>query len=133
MPGDAADGHRGDDPTETTEPEKTEPEPQAEPPPEKTEPGTPDASPEPVGPANEPERRPRRPLPAITLADYIELVRGMVEAETAPPAETPDRVRRWLERTNVLRKRQRAHGSESALRRWIADRTLQLRETPLPA
>ncbi|MCY4056588.1 MAG: hypothetical protein OXG44_01170 [Gammaproteobacteria bacterium] len=44
-----------------------------------------------------------------------------------------DYLGRWLTRTKTLHKRQRAYGSESALRRWIADRALQLRETPLPA
>ena len=78
-------------------------------------------------------RPPRRPRPHITLAQYIELVRAMAEAENAPADNTPDRVRRWLARTKVLRKRQRAFGSEAALRRWIADRAMLLRETPLPA
>ena len=85
------------------------------------------------GPGDRRERPPRRPRPHITLAQYIELVRAMVEAETAPSTNTPDRVRRWLARTKVLRKRQRAFGSEAALRPWIADRAMQLRETPLPA
>ena len=78
-------------------------------------------------------RPPRRPRPQLTLAQYIELVRLMAEAENAPAGNSPDRVRRWLARTKVLRKRQRAFGSESALRRWITDRAMQLRETPLPA
>ena len=77
--------------------------------------------------------RPRRPRPAITLANYVELVHAMAAAETAPSATASDKVRRWLARTKVVRKRQRAHGTEPALRKWIADRTLQLRETPLPA
>ena len=85
------------------------------------------------GSADRRERPPRRPRPHITLAQYIELVRAMVEAEKAPSTSSPDRVRRWLARTKVLRKRQRAFGSEAALRRWIADRAMQLRETPLPA
>ena len=82
-------------------------------------------------PRPEPERR-RRPRPSMTLADYIDLVRGMAEAETAA-GRAPGRVREWLARTKILRKKQRAHGTEPALRRWTADRAMQLRETPLPA
>ena len=33
----------------------------------------------------------------------------------------------------ALRKRQRAFGTEAVLRRWLADRSMQFRETPLPA
>ena len=80
-----------------------------------------------------PPVRPRLPRPHVTLAQYIELLRAMVEMETARSGDAPDGVRRWLARTRALRKRQRAYGSESALRNWIADRALQLRETPLPA
>ena len=78
-------------------------------------------------------RPPRRPRPHLTLAEYVELVLAMAAAETARSADPPDRVGRWLARTKVLRKRQRAFGSESALRRWTADRAMRLRETPLPA
>ena len=97
-----------------------------------------DSTPAGTAPEREPatadrrERRPRLPRPGITLAQYIELVRAMAEAENARSGNTPDRVRRWLARTKALRKRQRAYGSESALRQWIADRALQPRETPLP-
>ena len=94
----------------------------AEPPPER-EPGPPDRR----------ERRPKLPRPGITLAEYIELVRAMAAAENARSGNAPDRVGRWLARTRALGKRQRAYGSESALRQWIADRALQPRETPLPA
>ena len=80
-----------------------------------------------------PGRPPRRPRPHVTLGQYIELVGAMVEMETARSGDAPDRVGRWLARTRALGKRQRAYGSESALRNWIADRALQLRETPLPA
>ena len=79
------------------------------------------------------ERTRRRPLPGITLAAYIELVRGLVEAETGRTIETPGRVREWLARTKILRKKQRAFGPEPVLRRWIDDRDMQFRETPLPA
>ena len=96
--------------------------------------GTPETTP---GHGEKPGDRRRRPpglpRPHITLAQYIELVRAMAEAENAPSGNAPDRVRRWLARTTALRKRQRAYGSESALRHWIADRAMQLRETPLPA
>ena len=79
------------------------------------------------------ERRPSLPRPHVTLAQYIELLRAMAGAENARWGDPPDGVRRWLARTKALRKRQRAYGSESVLRHWIADRAMQLRETPLPA
>ena len=60
------------------------------------------------------------PRPHVTLAQYIELVRTMAGAENGRSGDTPDRVGRWLARTRALRKRQRAYGSESALRHWIA-------------
>ena len=47
-----------------------------------------------------------------------------------PSGTAPDRLGRWLARTKALRKRQRAYGSGAALRYWIADRAMQLRETP---
>ena len=77
--------------------------------------------------------RPRLPRPHVTLAQYVELVRAMAGAETARSGDAPDRVGRWLARTKALGRRQRAYGSESALRHWTADRAMQLRETPLPA
>ena len=40
------------------------------------------------------------------------------------------RVGRWLAQTKILRKRQRAFASESALRRWTAGRAMRLREIP---
>ena len=84
-------------------------------------------------PAARPDRRPRLPRPHVTLAEYIELVRAMARAENARSGNAPDGVGRWLARTRALGRRQRAYGSESALRQWIADRALQPRETPLPA
>ena len=93
-----------------------------------------DSSPEhEPGPADRRERPPELPRPHITLAQYIEVVRAMVEVENARSSNTPDRVRRWLARTKALRKRQRAYGNEPAPRHWIADRAMQLRETALPA
>ena len=80
-----------------------------------------------------PERPRRRLPPHLTLAEYIDLVRGMAEAETGRTTARPDGVSRWLARTMALRKRQRAFGTEAVLRRWLADRSMQFRETPLPA
>ena len=88
------------------------------------------------GPAPEeadPGRPRRRPPPHFTLTQYIDLVRAMAEAEAGRPADRADGVSRWLARTTVLRKRQRAFGDGPALRRWLADRTMQFRETLLPA
>ena len=84
-------------------------------------------------PADRRERRAKLPRPHVTLAEYIDLVRAMAGAENARSGNAPDRVGRWLARTKALGKRQRAYGSESALRQWIADRALRPRETPLPA
>ena len=75
----------------------------------------------------------RRPPPHFTLAEYVDLVRAMAEAEAGRSGGPSGRVSRWLARTTVLRKRQRAFGDGPALRRWLADRTMQFRETPLPA
>ena len=126
-PDDEADGHPGDLPAEGPAPA-----PEAEP---GTEAGTgPNASPDPApGAAKRPERRPRRPRPGIALAVYIALIRAMIAAETAPDADPPDKARQWLARTKILRKRQRAFGTAQALRDWIDDRGMRLRETPLPA
>ena len=89
----------------------------------------PEPDPEEAGPAR-PRRRPR---PHFTLADYIDLVRAMAEADAGRSADRPGGLSRWLARTTVLRKRQRAFGDAPALRKWLADRTMQFRETPLPA
>ena len=45
----------------------------------------------------------------------------MAEADAGRPAARPDGVSRWLARTTVLRKRQRAFGDGPALP-WLADR-----------
>ncbi|MDE0441061.1 MAG: hypothetical protein OXU35_01745 [Acidobacteriota bacterium] len=90
------------------------------------------SGPEP-SPAEEPGRPRRRPRPHLTLAEYVDLVRAMAEADTGRSADRPDGVSRWLARTTVLRKRQRAFGDGPALRRWLADRSMRFRETPLPA
>ena len=90
----------------------------------------PEPSPEEAGPG----RSRRRPPPHFTLQEYIDLVRAMAESEDAGrPAECPGGLSRWLARMTVLRKPQRAFGDEAALKRWLADRTMQFRETPLPA
>ena len=84
-------------------------------------------------PAERRRRRPGLPRPHVTLAEYIELVRAMAGAENARSGNAPDRLGRWRARTRAIRKRQRAYGSESALRQWTTDRAMQFRETPLPA
>ena len=89
----------------------------------------PEPSPEEAGPG----RARRRPAPHFTLQEYIDLVRAMAEAEAGRSAHRPGGLSRWLARMTVLRKPQRAFGDEAALKRWLADRTMQFRETPLPA
>ena len=87
-------------------------------------------------PKHRPDAKPRhrrRPLPAITLAEYIEVVRRMAEAETRPRVEPANHITVWMARTKSLRKRQRAYGTQESLQQWSADRGLQLREVPLPA
>ena len=69
----------------------------------------------------------------MCLAEYTDLVRAMAEAEAGRASARPGGLSRWLARTMVLRKRQRAFGAEPALRRWLANRTMQFRQTPLPA
>ncbi|MDE0660241.1 MAG: hypothetical protein OXI79_11390 [Gammaproteobacteria bacterium] len=92
-------------------------------------------SPEPDSDPGRRLRRPsRRPRPHVTLGQYIELVRAMAGADNTRSGNVPDRVGRWRARTMALGKRQRAYGSEHALRHWTADRAMQLRESPgLPA
>jgi len=58
---------------------------------------------------------------------------GHGRGDAGRSADRPGGLSRWLARTTVLRKRKRAFGDEPALRRWRADRTMQFRETPLPA
>ena len=132
VPREAASGNQPDADAEEPDPER----------PCDAEAGEADARPAETSPEHEtdpgtrrgrPPGRPRLPRPHVTLAQYVELVRAMAGAETARSGNAPDRVGRWLARTRALGKRQRAYGSESALRNWIADRALQLRETPLPA
>ncbi len=77
-------------------------------------------------------RRKRSPPPAIRLVDYIDILRGMVDAEQISTVVPPNRVAEWLARTKVLKRRQRAYGNEAALRNWTADRGLRLREVALP-
>ena len=77
---------------------------------------------------------PQRAAPhlAVTLSDYLDLLRAMADAQAVPAAEPTDQVSRWIARTTTLRKRQRAYGPIESLRRWTAERGFQLRETPLP-
>jgi len=65
----------------------------------------------------------------MTLETYVELLNSVLEADAA---RSLDGTNLWLAQVASIRKRQRAFGSENALRRWIKDRGLQLRETPLP-
>ena len=73
------------------------------------------------------------PRPHFTLAEYVDLVRAMAEKDAGRSADRPDGLSRWLARTTVLRNRQRGFGDGPALRRWLADQTMQFRETPLRA
>ena len=77
-------------------------------------------------------RRKRSPPPAIRLTDYIDILRGMIDAERRGTVVPPNRVAEWLARTKVLKRRQRAYGNEAALRQWTAERGLRLREAALP-
>ncbi len=77
-------------------------------------------------------RRRRLPRPAVTLVDYIDLLRAMIDAERAPAVKPTDRVAQWLARTKVLKRPQRAYGTEASLRQWLTDRGLRFREVSLP-
>ena len=134
VPREAASGNQADADVEEPDPE----------PPRDAGTGEADARPAGTSPEHETDpgtgtrrgrtpERPRLPRPHVTLGQYVELVGAMVEMETARSGDAPDRVGRWLARTRALGRRQRAYGSESALRNWTADRAMQLRETPLPA
>ena len=91
--GDREDAAQDDSgPVETEAPEAASPEESSGPVP----------GPEEAGPAR-PRRRPR---PHFTLADYIDLVGAMAEADAGRSADRPDGLSRWLARTTVLRKRQ---------------------------
>lgn len=84
-------------------------------------------APEHAGPA------PALPRPGITLRGYVDMVRAMADAVSAPAAKHPNRVRGWLARLAILGRRQRAYGPEEDLASWIDSRGLQMRELPLPA
>ena len=73
------------------------------------------------------------PRPAITLREYVNMVRGMADAVAAQSPPRPKRVARWLARMVVVGKRQRAYGSEERLASWTRQRGLQPREIPFPA
>ena len=78
--------------------------------------------------------QPAEPRLGMILADYLDLLRAMAAAEHAPDEAKPtDRIARWIARTAVLRKRQRAYGSVDSLRQWTEKRGFQLRETPMPS
>ena len=73
-----------------------------------------------------------RPAPLnLTLADYITILEGIIDADTSP-SDKPNRIARWRARVSSLRKRQRAYGSIELLRQWTANRGMQLREGALP-
>ena len=78
---------------------------------------------------------PRRPAPRlrITLRGYVELLEGIMAAEsTDAERRRPDPAARWLARVASMRKRQRAHGREGALTQWMAQRGMRCWEVPLP-
>ena len=75
----------------------------------------------------------KRPPPATPAAEYVGLLRGIAEAEREDAAPPSNRVGDWMARTQQLKKPQRAYGTEASLRQWTANRSLQLREAPLPA
>lgn len=66
----------------------------------------------------------------VTRAVHVRLLEEVVAAETGE-SEAPDRVARWMARMSSLRKRQRAYGSRELLRKWTADRGMQLREVAM--
>ena len=76
--------------------------------------------------------QPVAPCLAVTLADYLDLLRVMVTAQATPAIKPTDPVARWIACTTALRKRQRAYGSIDSLRQWTNQRGFQLREAPLP-
>ena len=76
-------------------------------------------------------RDPHQPRVAMVLGDYIEVLEGIVAAETGP-STISDNVARWRARVSSLRRPQRAFGSEEMLRAWTASRGLRLKEAPLP-
>lgn len=76
--------------------------------------------------------QPVAPCLAVTLADYLDLLRAMVTAQATPAIKPADPVARWIACTTALRKRQRAYGSIDSLRQWTNQRGFQLREAPLP-
>ena len=69
---------------------------------------------------------------AVTLADYLGLLRAVVNVEAAPASDVPGRVTRWISQVSSLRRRQRAHGPRTLLRRWAEERGLRPLEKPLP-
>ena len=69
---------------------------------------------------------------AVTLADYLGLLRAVVKVEAAPTSDVAGRVARWTSQVSSLRRRQRAHGPPTVLRRWAEERGLRPLEKPLP-
>ncbi len=76
-----------------------------------------------------------RPAPRIrmTLRGYVELLEGIMAAESADAKNPgPDSAMRWLARVTSMRKRQRAYGRQGTLSQWMAQRGMRCWETPLP-
>ena len=79
------------------------------------------------------------PAPRIgmTLGAYVELLEGIVAAESGagPPdsPEGPDAVSLWRTRVSSMDRRQRAHGGEGPLKRWMEARGMRRWERPLAA
>ncbi len=66
-------------------------------------------------------------VPALTLADYVELLNEMIRPrqESAEPSA-------WAARIASIGKFQRAYGSHVALSEWLSERCFRPLESPLP-
>ena len=77
------------------------------------------------------------PRIGMTLGAYVELLEGIVVAESGagPPdsPEGPDAVSLWRTRVSSMDRRQRAHGGEGPLKRWMEARGMRRWERPLAA
>jgi len=62
----------------------------------------------------------------ISLADYVARLKRVISTN---PVEKSDR---WRERVAMIRRKQRAFGTEALLSEWTSERNMQLRELPLP-
>ena len=76
----------------------------------------------------------RVPRIRMTLRGYVELLEGIMAAESASAkSPEPDSAARWLARVTSMRKRQRAYGGQGTLSQWMAQRGMRCWEAPLPA